>query len=133
MRGEPKGVERTMLKKFGLAAVLLVAGAVPSFAADTCTTPVVPAAIDGATVAIDVLRKAIADTKAYIAASDAYQQCIVDYVATVKADADKNKTPVDAALIQAEAAKGEANQASKQKAGDDINTAIGAYKKAHPT
>ena len=39
---------------------------------------------------------------------------------------------MDATLIQVEGDKITANQNSKQKVGDDFNTAVGAYKKAHP-
>jgi alpha-beta hydrolase superfamily lysophospholipase len=121
-----------MLKKFTLAAVLLVAGAVPAFAEDTCQAPPVPASVDGATVARDQLVAAIAAVKTYIAASDTYQACINDYVTAQKAQADKDKKPMDAALIQVEGDKITANQNNKQKIGDDINTSIGAFKKAHP-
>ena len=121
-----------MLKKFGLAAVLLVAGAAPAFAEDTCQAPPVPVAVDGTTVARDQLVAAIAAVKTYIAASDTYQQCINDYVTAQKAQADKDKKPMDPALIQVEGDKITANQNNKQKIGDDVNTAIAAYKKAHP-
>jgi alpha-beta hydrolase superfamily lysophospholipase len=121
-----------MLKKLGFAAVLLVAGAVPSFADDTCQAPPVPVAVDGATVTHDQMVAAIGAAKTYISASDTYQACIADYLAAQKTQADKDKTPVDAAIIQAEGDKVTANQNNKQKVGDAINVSIGAYKKAHP-
>lgn len=121
-----------MLKKFGLAAALLVAGVVPSFADDTCTAPPVPVAVDGATVAREQLVAAIAAVKTYMTASDTYQACIADYLAAQKVQAEKDKKPVDAAIIQAEGDKVTANQNNKQKIGDAINVSIGAFKKAHP-
>ena len=121
-----------MLKKLGFAAVLLMVGVVPSFADDTCAAPPVPVAVDGSTVARDQLVAAIAAVKAYMTASDTYQACIADYLAAQKVDADKNKKPVDPAIIQAEGDKVTANQSNKQKIGDAINVSIGAYKKAHP-
>ena len=60
-----------------------------------------------------------AAVKAYIAASDTYQACINDYVTAQKAQADKDKKPMDPAIIQAEGDKVTANQNNKQKVGDD--------------
>jgi hypothetical protein len=121
-----------MLKSIGLTAVLLVAGALPAFAEDTCQLPPVPASVDGTTASKDQILAGIKASKDYIAASDTYQQCINDYVTAAKADADKNKKPVDPAIIQVSGDKITANQNNKQKVGDQINSAIGAYKKAHP-
>ena len=121
-----------MYKKFGLAAVLLVAGAAPSFAEDACQVPPVPVAVDGTTVSHDGMVAAIAAVKAYQTASDTYQTCITDYVAAQNAQADKDKKPHDANLIQSEGDKGTANEASKEKAVNDLNVAIVAYKTAHP-
>jgi hypothetical protein len=121
-----------MLKKFGLAAVLLVAGAAPSFAEDTCQVPPVPAAVDGTTVSHDGMVAAIGAVKAYQTASDTYQTCITDYVAAQNAQADKDKKAHDPNMIQSEGDKGTANETSKEKAVNDLNTAIVAYKKAHP-
>ena len=127
-----QGVERNMLKKLGLAAVLLVAGAVPCFAEDTCPVPPVPVAVDGSTATRDQVLAAQAAVKAFMAASDTYQACVNDYITVQNAQADKDKKPHDAVMIQAEGDKVNANQNNKQKAGDDFNTAVGAYKKAHP-
>jgi alpha-beta hydrolase superfamily lysophospholipase len=127
-----QGVERNMLKKLGLAAILLVAGAVPALADDTCQAPPIPAAVDGSTASRDQVLAAQAAVKAYIASSDTYQACINDYVTAQKTQADKDKKPMDAAIIQTEGDKITANQNTKQKVGDDFNTAVGAYKKAHP-
>ncbi len=122
-----------MLKKFGLAAVLLVAaGIVPAFADDSCQVPPVPAAVDGATASRDQVLAAQAGVKTYMSASDTYQACINDYITAQNAQADKDKKPHDAAMIQAEGDKVTTNQTNKQKVGDDFNTAVGAYKKAHP-
>lgn len=127
------GVEGIMLKKMGLAAAAFGAmGAVPAFADDSCQAPPVPPSVDGATATRDQLVAAVNAAKSYISASDAYQQCIGDYIAAQKADAAKNKTTFDPAIEQAETAKVDANQASKQRVGDAVNAAVGAYKSAHP-
>jgi hypothetical protein len=130
--GYPKGVEGNMFKKFGLAAVLLVAGVAPSFADDTCQVPPVPTAVDGSTATADQMRAAIGAFNAFSKASDTYQQCISDYITAQNAQADKDKKPHDTVMIQAEGDKVTANQTAKQTVGDGINSAIGVYKKAHP-
>ena len=119
-----------MLKKFALA-MILASVAAPAMAQSACTAPVAPAAIDGTKVTIDQLRAAINDAKAFIAASDTYQTCVGDDIAKQKAAATKDK-PFDGAIEAAAMAKVNDNQAQKQKVGDAINGAIGAYKKAHP-
>lgn len=121
-----------MLKKIGLAMVLVSAGALPALAQGAaCTAPVAPAAIDGSKVTIDQLRAAITDAKGFIAASDTYQSCIGNDITAQKAAATKDK-PFDPAIEKADLAKVSDNQAQKQKVGDAINGAIGDYKKAHP-
>jgi alpha-beta hydrolase superfamily lysophospholipase len=122
-----------MLKTFGFGVALLMAGAVPSFAQDTCPEPPIPTVVDGSTATRDQLVAGIAAVKAYIAASDTYQSCINDYVTAAKAQADKDKKPMDKAIIQTEGDRVTANQNNKQKVGDAINVSIGAFKKAHPT
>jgi alpha-beta hydrolase superfamily lysophospholipase len=121
-----------MLKRLGLGAALLIAGAVPAFAEDTCQAPPIPAVVDGNSATRDQLVAGIAAVKGYISASDTYQACIADYLAVAKTQADKDKKPVDPALVQAEGDKVTANQNNKQKVGDAINVSIGAWKKAHP-
>jgi hypothetical protein len=121
-----------MLKRIGLAAVLLVAGAAPSFADDSCQAPPVPASVDGATATIDVMRAGMKAVNDYQAAVGTYQQCIADYVTAQNAQADKDKKPHDAAMIQAEGDKATAADAGKQKAVNSINASITAYKAAHP-
>ena len=121
-----------MLKRFALGAALLMAGAVPAFAEDSCPVPPTPAVVDGATASREQLVAGIGAVKTYIAASDTYQACIADYIKVQTAAAAKDKKPLDPALIQTEGDKVTANQTSKQTVGDAINVSIGAYKKAHP-
>src|ERR1700744_3357433 len=103
-----------MLKKFGLAAVLLVAAGVPAFAADSCQVPPVPAAVDGSTATREQVLAAQAAVKAYMATSDTFQACVNDYITAQNSQADKDKKPHDAAMIQMEGDKITANQNNKQ-------------------
>jgi hypothetical protein len=121
-----------MLKAIGITAALLAVGAVPAFAQDTCPVPPLPAVVDGAAASLDQMKAAHAAVNAYMSASDTYQNCIGDFVTAAKEDAAKNKKPADAAMIQAELAKVDANQNNKQMVGDKYNSAVGDYKKAHP-
>jgi hypothetical protein len=119
-----------MSKKIGLfAAAALLTGIAPALAQNaTCTEPVAPAMVDGATVAQAELVKTIAQVKDFIAKSDVYQQCISDDLEAKKQAAAKANTPFDASLQQVALAKVAANQQAKDKAAKDINTQIAAFK-----
>jgi hypothetical protein len=120
-----------MLKKIGLAAVLLAAGAVPAFAQDTCQVPPMPASIDGSTATADQVRAGIKAVNDYQNSVETYKACLADYVTAQNAQADKDKKQHDATMIQAEGDKATAADATKQKAVDGINTTIAAFKAAH--
>jgi len=120
-----------MLRKFGLAAILLAACAAPALADDTCQAPPVPVSVDGATATTDAMRAAIKNVNDYQASVEKYKQCVSDYVTAQNAAADKDKKAHDAAMIQSEGDKVTAADAAKQKAVDGINASIAAYKAAH--
>ena len=73
-------------------------GASPAFAQANCEMPIPPAAPDGRTASQQQIAGAVTDAKNFIAQSDVYQSCLLDYVKTKKeqaanAMADKdNKT-----------------------------------------
>ena len=121
-----------MLRKITLAALLASAVAMPAFAQGAaCTAPAEPAAIDGSTATADQMKTAITGVRAFIAASDVYQECLMKDVAAKKAAATADK-PFDPAIEQSATAAGLANQALKEKVGNGYNAAAAAYKKAHP-
>lgn len=118
--------------KFGLALVLLVGAGLPAVAQSGCQAPIAPQAPDGRTATQAEMLAAAGDARNFIAQSDAYQQCWVDYVKAQQALAAKNKTPFDKS-ITAEAEKNvKENQDEKVKVGADINGAIAAFKASHP-
>ena len=80
-----------MLKKIGLAAAMVIAGAVPAMAQANCTAPVAPAAVDGTTATRDQLVAGITAAKAFIAASDTYQQCILDDISKPEGGRDQGQ------------------------------------------
>jgi hypothetical protein len=120
-----------MLRNFGLAVVLLATCAAPAFADDSCKSPVMPASVDGATATTDAMRAAIKSVNDYQASIETYKQCLADYVTAQNSQADKDKKPHDAVMVQTEGDKVTAADASKQKAVDGINASIAAYKAAH--
>ena len=118
-----------MSKKLAAIAVCLIAGASPAFAQSaTCVEPVVPAMVDGTTVAQPELVAAIAQVKEVISKSDIYQTCIASDLDAKKKAATAANTPFENQLQQIALAKVAANQAAKDKAANDINTNIAAFK-----
>jgi hypothetical protein len=125
-----------MLKNIGMAVALVlagtVAGALPAMAQANCTAPAAPGAVDGGTATKDQLLAGITAVKAFIAASDTYQQCLGDDLKVQKDAATAAKKPLDPAIEQGVMTKVSTNQAQKEKAGAETNAAVGAYKKLHP-
>jgi hypothetical protein len=121
-----------MLKITGLAIALLVAGALPVMAQAACIAPVAPAKVDGSTVTKDQLLASIKDAKAFIAASDTYQDCLGADLKAQKDQATADKKPLDPGIEAGINAKVNDNQAQKVKVGAEINAAVGDYKKVHP-
>ena len=90
-----------MLKKIGLAVALVCAGALPAMAQAACTAPTAPAAVDGTTATKDQLLAGIKAAKAFIAASDAYQECLGDDLKAQKKRPRPNKKPLDPSIEKA--------------------------------
>ena len=121
-----------MLKSIGLSIALVVAGALPAMAQAACTAPIAPASVDGNTVTKEALIAAVANVKAFLAASDAYQDCLNNDLKAQKDKAAAAKVAFDPSIEASITAKGNDNQAQKEKVGNEINAAVTAYKKAHP-
>ena len=119
-----------MFKKIVLAVA--VAGASPAWAQGaTCTAPAMPVPVDPAKATVDQMRGVLTSAQGFIAASDAYQNCLSSDVQAQKDQAKKDSKPFDAAIEAAMDAKVAANQKDKEKVGADANAAITAFKKAH--
>lgn len=115
-----------------LAAGGLLFLATPAFAQSACVRPTAPAPVDGATLSLDELAAAQKTVRDFIAASDAYQGCLLDDLNAQRAAAKANKTKFDKATATDVNAKIGANQADKEKVGAAFNEAVRAYKAAHP-
>jgi hypothetical protein len=130
-----------MRRKLGLLlAILTVAGASPAFAQANCALPIPPAAPDGRTASQQQMTGAVTDAKNFIAQSDVYQNCLLDYVKTQKAEAaknladkdNKNKRPFDPYIETMVQKQIDSNQAAKVRTGAEINAAVNDFKMAHP-
>lgn len=119
----------------GLAIAVLIfagAGAGPAFAQANCDAPIPPAAPDGKTATQAQITAAVTDAKNFIAQSDVYQQCLLDYVRTQKEQAATDKKPFDSYIETTIQKQIDGNQAAKVRAGAEINAAVNDYKMAHP-
>jgi hypothetical protein len=124
-----------MYSKFGAAVALLLLSVSPSFAASSsCSDPIAPTQVDGAKATAKQMKDAIQDFKTFQAASDDFQQCLVDDLKQQKAEAKKGKDPkpLDPSIEADMTAKIDANQRLKEKVGGELNASVQAYKQAHP-
>ena len=121
-----------MLGKMGMAALFVLATAVPALAAN-CNDPIPPTVVDGTKATEQQMKDAISDFKNFQSASDDYQACLL---ADLKAQKDaaakaKDPKPLDPAIELGVNAKIQANQSEKEKLGGELNAQIIAYKQAH--
>ena len=130
-----------MRLKFGLVlGILTVAGSPAVFAQANCSMPIPPAAPDGRTATQQQIAAAVSDAKNFIAQSDVYQNCLLDYVRTQKEAAaealkdkdNKDKKPFDPYIETQIQKQIDSNQAAKVRTGAEINAAVNDFKLAHP-
>jgi Skp family chaperone for outer membrane proteins len=116
-----------------LLGAALMGWAGSALAQDACTKPAAPAAVDGATASMEQLLAAKKEVSDFIAASDAYQTCVLDSVEAQRKAAKAEKRKLDPQVSKTADADIKANQADKEKVGADFNAAARAYKAAHPS
>ena len=124
-----------MFLKYGMAALLVAASAVPALAASSkCMTPVAPAAVDGSTATEAQMKGAHDDVMNFIKSSDDYQQCLLDDLQAQKEAAAnaKDPKPLDPSIEDGVNAKIDANQHLKEKVGSEFNASVLAFKAKHP-
>jgi serine/threonine protein kinase HipA of HipAB toxin-antitoxin module len=121
-----------MLKKFGLAVVLLAGMGAPALAQSVCSEPIPPAALDGSTATKAQVVAASHDANNFMKAADDYQECVsLDYNKQVDA-AKAAKKDVDPSITQASNQKIQASQQMKMKVGSEFQATLAAWKKGHP-
>jgi hypothetical protein len=119
--------------RFGLMLFFLVGAAWPAMAQSNCESPVVPpAAPDGRTATQMKINDAISRAKSFIAKSDIYQTCLLDYVKAQKELAAQNKANFDTSIEADAVNKINENQAEKAKVGGDINAAVATFRTSRP-
>ena len=119
--------------KFGLTlAMLTVLWVAPAFAQASCQAPVPPAAPNGRTISQQDLSAAATDAKNFIAQSDVYQQCLLDYVQAQKKQAVEDKKTFDPYIESSIQKKIDDNQKTKVRVGAEFNAAVSDFKMAHP-
>lgn len=122
-----------MLSKFGLTlAVLTMLGTAQAFAQADCQLPIPPASPDGHTATQQQILAAVQDAKNFIAQSDVYQQCLLDYVAAQKKQAVEDKKTFDSYIETSIQKKVDDNQKTKIRVGSEINAAVNDFKMSHP-
>jgi len=121
-----------MLKTLGLVVALASVSVVPAMAQSACQEPIAPAAVDGSTATAAQMNGAHDDVMTFIKQSDDYQSCLLREFNEAKADAIKNKKPLDPSLETAVGVKVDSNQHIKEKVGGEYNAAVMAYKAKHP-
>jgi hypothetical protein len=115
----------------GLLCMTAVLPARVAHAQDACAEPPMPPPVDGAAVSEDQMRAAAAAARGFIAQSDLFQSCLASQLDAAKIQANADGKSLDPGMESDIRIRVAANQKAKEKVGADINSAIGAYKKAH--
>lgn len=124
-----------MFGKFSAGAALLALSISPALAdSSQCVDPYPPTALDGSKATQKQMKDAIQDFKTFQAASDDFQQCLINDFHKQEKDAagQKDPKPLDPSIKASVDAKVDANQHLKEKVGAELNVSIQAYKAAHP-
>jgi len=121
-----------MIRGLCLSAVAFVALATPALADDGCVTPYAPTVPAGGKATTEQMKTASDEVKAFLKASDDFQNCLALYLQQQTAAAQKEKKELDPTIKASVLAKGDANQREKERVGGEFNAAVRAYKAAQP-
>jgi hypothetical protein len=86
-----------------------------------------PAALNGSTASRVQVVANMAAMKRYIAASDAFQRCVRNFVAAKRAQADQNNMPVNMPLVIIENHRVLASEINKKKVSAQVRATIIAF------
>lgn len=103
-----------MLRMSVLTLAFFCAALGAASATPRCSEPYAPQIPNGRTATTDDMASARRDARAFIAASDVYQQCLLEGPATARREA---------LLV--------ANQSEKERVGSAFNTAVSAFNANH--
>jgi len=96
-----------------------------SFAGDNCRAPGMPAAINGFTASREQVVAEMEAQKRYAAASEMFERCVQDFVATRKAQAGQK--PISAPLLVIENHRIAASQRNRKLVSARVATAINNF------
>jgi hypothetical protein len=117
-----------MRESIFLAAALTIVLPAAVQAQSVCVAPTAPDPINGAIASQEEVLAAMRDAKEFIAQSELYQTCLAQEMEDARAHAAAENRPVD---LQIARLIGQ-SQKLKEKVGAEANSAVDAYKKAHP-
>jgi len=98
-----------------------------SYASDNCRAPSMPAAINGFTASRAQVVAGMEAQKRYVAASDAFERCIQDFVMARKLRAERSGQPVSNSLVIIENHRIIASQRDKKIVSARVRTAINNF------
>jgi len=107
-------------------------GVQPAMGQSLCTEPVMPVPLDGAAATADQMRAAMADARGFIAQSGVFQDCLSKEVEDAKSQAVAANQPFEPSLEANVRARMDANKKQQERVGATLDSAMAAYKNAHP-
>ena len=120
-----------MLKSVALAGVFTIAVVFPAFAQNSCSEPIPPATINGATSSEKQVDDATKDAKIFLKQSGDYQDCLMRDLKAQQAAAAHEKKQLDPSVAGDVQAKIDANQKLKERVGTELNSAVYQFCQAH--
>ncbi len=114
-----------------LIAVLLL-GVQPAMGQGLCPEPVMPNPLDGAAATADQMRSAMAEARNFIAQSGVYQDCLSKEVEDAKSQAVASGQTFEPSIESSARSKMDANKKQQERVGATLDSAMLAYKNAHP-
>jgi hypothetical protein len=105
-----------MLRNIVLSVVMIAAAATPAWPEEQCTAPIAPVIPDGARSTAAQLTSALNDAKTFVAASDAYQACMLRVVEANQKEKERIGTEYGAAAKAYNAAQQRLQQRQQQSA-----------------
>ena len=98
-----------------------------SFANDNCHAPRMPPVVNGFTASREQVMASMAAMKIYTAASDKFERCVQDFVASYKTGAQKGGQPISTPLVIIESHRIAASQRNKQLVIARVNATINNF------
>ena len=96
-----------------------------SFAGDNCRAPRIPPTVNGFTASREQVMASMAAMKNYVAAADAFQRCIQDFVTARQADQNKKRLSTPLAIIENHRVI--ASENNKKKVADQVRNTVTAF------